>query len=59
MIRGVYTRGHSNEVWIFAEKGLSLSGVYALIFLTEMWFMGMDRNGFLDLDSYDFLSMDS
>lgn len=44
---------------LLIEKGLSLSGVYAPIFLTEMRFMGMDRNDFLDLDSYDFLGMDS
>lgn len=36
-----------------------MSGAYAPIFLTEMWFVGVDRNDFLDFDSYDFLSMDS
>lgn len=44
---------------LLIEKGLSLSGVYAPIFLTEMGFMGMDSYDFLDLDSYDFLGMDS
>lgn len=44
---------------LLIEKGLSLSRVYAPMFLTEMWFMGMDRNGFLELDSYEFLGMDS